>query len=333
MCNGAVGAQGIQGLTGAQGIQGIQGLAGTNGTNGSNGADGKNTLAKTTTEIAGANCTTGGVKIEYGLDANSNGTLDVSEINATLTKYVCNGAVGAVGATGAQGIQGLAGANGANGLNALIKTITEPSGANCTNGGTKIETGLDANGNGVLDVGEENASQTKYVCNGVGNSGGTSSFFDLKIPDGLMNVVKITNQNLPYTIPNGKNFLLREVYLSSTGLGSSIKCNDQNFLAPATCGATTQLFKLFGEGMQLTASFGDLCCVASPCFLLGNSCKVSGYLIDKIVTVIYQNTTYTVPSGYKFISYNFNSTQGDIPDIYNSLEDVPALTLGYIIPN
>jgi hypothetical protein len=29
--------------------------------------------------------------LEYGLDANNNGVLDVSEINATLTKYVCNG--------------------------------------------------------------------------------------------------------------------------------------------------------------------------------------------------------------------------------------------------
>ena len=109
---GAQGAQGIQGLTGSQGIQGATGAAGTNGTNG------QNTLVKTTTETAGANCTTGGVKIEYGLDANSNGILDVSEINATLTKYVCNGAVGltgAVGATGAQGIQGVAGPIGLTG--------------------------------------------------------------------------------------------------------------------------------------------------------------------------------------------------------------------------
>jgi hypothetical protein len=49
--------------------------------------------------------------------------LDVSEITATLTKYVCNGAVGltgAVGATGAQGIQGVAGPTGATGLQGPI---------------------------------------------------------------------------------------------------------------------------------------------------------------------------------------------------------------------
>ncbi len=181
-------------ITGAQGIQGIQGVAGangTNGTNGTNGVDGKNTLAKTTTESAGTNCTTGGVKIEYGLDANNNGTLDVSEINATLTKYVCNGAVGATGATGAtgaqgiQGIQGVAGANGSNGTNGtngvdgkntLAKTTTEAAGSNCTTGGVKIEYGLDANNNGTLDVSEINATLTKYVCNGaIGATGATGA--------------------------------------------------------------------------------------------------------------------------------------------------------------
>ncbi len=58
------------------------------------------------------------------------------------------------------------GVNGTSGLNALINTTTEPAGANCANGGTKIETGLDANANGVLDAGEINTLQTKYVCDG-----------------------------------------------------------------------------------------------------------------------------------------------------------------------
>ena len=175
ICNGTAGATGAQGpvgltgpqgLTGATGPQGVQGISGTNGTNGTNGLDGKNTLAKTTTEVAGINCATGGVKVEYGLDANSNNILDASEINATLTKYICNGTAGT---TGAQGIAGTNGINGQNGLNALIKTTVEAAGANCANGGTKIETGLDANSNGILDVVEVNTSQTQFVCNG--NSG------------------------------------------------------------------------------------------------------------------------------------------------------------------
>lgn len=58
---------------------------------GAAGVNGKNTLIKTTTESAGSNCTSGGVKQEYGLDANSNGILDASEVNSAMTKYVCNG--------------------------------------------------------------------------------------------------------------------------------------------------------------------------------------------------------------------------------------------------
>jgi hypothetical protein len=88
---GATGAQGPIGLTGPAGPQGIQGIQGLAGTSGTNGIDGKNTLVNTTTEPAGANCTSGGVKVEVGLDTNNNGVLDNSEINATLTKYVCNG--------------------------------------------------------------------------------------------------------------------------------------------------------------------------------------------------------------------------------------------------
>ena len=55
------------------------------------------------------------------MDANGNGILDAGEINATLTKYVCNGATGATGpqglagATGSQGPQGIQGVAGPTG--------------------------------------------------------------------------------------------------------------------------------------------------------------------------------------------------------------------------
>jgi hypothetical protein len=106
---GPIGPTGITGPAGAQGIPGLQGIPGTNGTNG------LNSLVKTTIESAGANCATGGVKLEYGLDNNTNGILDIGEINASLTKYVCNGAIGATGPTGATGPQGPIGITGATG--------------------------------------------------------------------------------------------------------------------------------------------------------------------------------------------------------------------------
>jgi hypothetical protein len=99
---------------------------------------------------------------------NGNGTLTFTYANGqTYITPTLSGIQGPIGPAGPQGVPGPQGVAGTNGLNALIKTTTEPAGSNCANGGTKIETGLDANGNGVLDAGEVNAIQTKYVCNGV----------------------------------------------------------------------------------------------------------------------------------------------------------------------
>jgi hypothetical protein len=100
------------------GPQGSAGAAGSQGQAGAQGANGLNALTKTTVEPAGANCATGGVKLEFGPDANANGILDAGEIVPALTKYVCNGAVGPqgpVGLTGATGPQGPTGVAGPQG--------------------------------------------------------------------------------------------------------------------------------------------------------------------------------------------------------------------------
>ena len=188
---GVAGPQGPIGLTGPQGIQGVAGPtgatgpAGANGTNGANGINGLNAATLTSVEPAGANCATGGVKLEFGPDVNGNGLLDAGEIVPVLTQYVCNGAVGAQGVVGPQGIPGVAGTNG---LNSLIKTTVEPAGANCATGGTKVETGLDANNNGVLDAGEVVAAQTTYVCNGAGGASG----FGFNSSHGYLNLANDT---------------------------------------------------------------------------------------------------------------------------------------------
>lgn len=71
-------------------------------------------LATTNTEPPGANCPTGGARLRFGLDANSNGVLEEAEIDATLTQYVC-GARGVEGPTGPAGPQGEAGPTGTPG--------------------------------------------------------------------------------------------------------------------------------------------------------------------------------------------------------------------------
>lgn len=124
---------------------GDPGSPGTNGTNGSNA------LVETVAEAAGANCPFGGTKVTAGVDANGNGVLDAGEIRPGGTTYVCNG----------------------KGTDSLVKTSAEAAGANCPFGGTRIETGLDANNNHTLDGSEINATLTSYVCNAA--PGGTIS--------------------------------------------------------------------------------------------------------------------------------------------------------------
>src|SRR4029077_17247309 len=71
--------------------------------------------------------------------------------------YVCNGAAGANGT------------EGSNGDNAVVVTATEPGGTNCAHGGVRIDTGLDTDGDGVID----GVPSTKYVCNGADGHDGS----------------------------------------------------------------------------------------------------------------------------------------------------------------
>ena len=72
-----------------------------------------NALVKTSVELPGINCPTGGLKVESGQDTNANGLLDLLEI--TSTRYVCNGAEGMPGPVGPMGPVGATGQGFANG--------------------------------------------------------------------------------------------------------------------------------------------------------------------------------------------------------------------------
>lgn len=67
---------------------------------------------------------------------------------------------------------GGSGGTGVNGKNALVKTTAEPAGANCANGGIKVESGVDLNGDNTLGTNE--ISDTKYVCNGSNGATGAT---------------------------------------------------------------------------------------------------------------------------------------------------------------
>lgn len=117
--------------------------------NGSSGENGSSAAIQTSAEPAGANCPDGGTKVEVLADG---------VVQESQTQYICNGS------------QGNPGEPGANGSNASIQTTAEPAGANCPDGGTKIEILVD----GVIQEG-----QTRYVCNGSnGRDGCDSGYHD-----------------------------------------------------------------------------------------------------------------------------------------------------------
>jgi hypothetical protein len=164
---GATGAQGPIGLTGAtgpQGPQGVIGLTGASGLQGQTGATGPQgpiglpgaTGAQGPIGLSGANGTNGLSAYQIWLNAGNAGTQ--AQFLTSLQ-----------GVTGAAGIAGTNGTNGVDGKNTLVNTTTEAAGANCANGGTKVEVGLDTNNNGTLDANEINSFLTKYVCNGASN--------------------------------------------------------------------------------------------------------------------------------------------------------------------
>ena len=211
-----------------------------NGANGQDGQDGENghsALVVTSDEV-GDNCAHGGIRLDFGLDSNDNGTLDAEELLSS--RYVCNGEKGADGENGktanvqttifedeqggctnggikvevlfdgvvqadqtqyiCNGANGQDGTDGQNGQNALVAT-SDADAAHCANGGIQVDTGLDSNNNGTLDADEIRTSS--YVCNGTNGTDGTNitnASVDSESFDGEQN--GCTNGGIKLTIHN-----------------------------------------------------------------------------------------------------------------------------------
>ena len=133
------------------------------GTPGAAGAAGINALLRLSAEVAGPACATGGTRVDGGADTNANGQLDVAEV--TSTRYLCNG---------------IAGSGGGAAMASLVTVTAEAPGSACLAGGRRLDTGLDSNGNGVLDAAELRSSG--FVCvgtTGAAGSAGASSLVAL----------------------------------------------------------------------------------------------------------------------------------------------------------
>jgi hypothetical protein len=142
------------------------------------GADGLISLIKISSESPGQNCVAGGTKIDTGIDKNRNKSLDTDEIQSTA--YICNGS---------------------SGINNLIKITDEQAGANCANGGYKIDSGLDLNKDGTL--GGSEVTKSVYLCNG---------------NDGLNNLMNVTVEPAGNNCANGGYKIQSGLDLNKDGL-------------------------------------------------------------------------------------------------------------------
>jgi hypothetical protein len=176
-------------------------------------------------------CPSGGIALQTGFDTNGNGVLDASEV--TATDKVCNGMNG-----------------GANGLKALIKTTTELAGNNCSNGGVKIETGLDNNSNGVLDASEVTSSN--YICNGT-NGTSTSA---IQSNNMYVKSYSVSNPTLSFACNGSASKQISDYYpIASNGTGTpSYSCTNESCSTQLYLGSTYT-----GQSSYSKASGGQFC--------------------------------------------------------------------------
>lgn len=108
----------------------------------------KNSITELVEEPKGENCSTGGLKIITGMDENNNEVLEENEIENI--QYVCNGTDGI---------------DGVDGQSSLLDVVELEAGDSaCVAGGYKVMSGMDLNGDSILDMTE--VQNVEYICNG-----------------------------------------------------------------------------------------------------------------------------------------------------------------------
>ena len=210
-----------------------------------------------------------------------------------------------VACSGSQGPAGPPGDAGPPGANALTSTSPEPAGANCADGGTKVEVGLDTNGNGVLDPSEVNQSATTYICNGSGKNalvstspepGGTNcQFGGVRIDTGVdtnnngtLDQSEITSTTYACnTAPSGSLSV-------TTGIVANIKPGD---VSTSTSNPITVRFTLkdsHGYPVDIAGKY-SINQPVSPSFALAYYTKDSNGNVQPLT--VYTQAAHAVPDG------------------------------------
>lgn len=167
------------------------------------------------------------------------------------------GEVGAQGPAGPQGVpgpQGAAGATGPEGPSARMVTQLELAGANCPNGGVRLEAAVDLNHNGVVDVGEVDPTSTQYLCHGANGTTGPQGPAGSTGPQGtpgaqaiygdgsagdltIESTAPLRNLAVGYgSLPQGANLMFRNVSINGVLIvasGTTIRATGDITIGPS----------------------------------------------------------------------------------------------------
>jgi hypothetical protein len=143
----------------------------------------------------------------------------------------------------------------------------------------------------------------------------------------------------PYTVPTGKNLYTTKITFSSSlrFCGAGVYANGSPIYyqndGGGPCGQITSndFYYLIGENMTVNVNLG---CIGNNSGDQGGGCpyrevNLEGFLVDKNVQVVFQNTNYIVPNGFTFVKFGGSLK----PNFYFPGQTVPANTNGFLVPN
>ena len=284
---------------------------------GADGADGSGgSLVLVSAEPAGSNCADGGTRIDVGPDGDDDGVLDPDEI--VSTSYSCDGAATA----------------------SLVEVNEEPAGVNCADGGVRIESGVDDDGDGVLDPGE--IDDTSFVCDAPGTSV-PFSIITAALPDDF--------STLPYeadiTAAGGTGGSYSWA-VTSGSLPPGLTL-DASGTPSTTLSGTPTMNGTFNFTVEVTDFFGQTASQALSVTFTAPPCsRGTGGLVGTTSTMLVVDSTFpsnvtglatdTSTSGYVYWVNDGSgfSTNGDLErfdKVTGVSEDVAALVPGLNLPD
>jgi hypothetical protein len=211
---------------------------------------------------------------------------------------------------------------GTNGKISLVKTSTEPIGANCAVGGTKIEAGIDNNNNNTLDATE--VTNISYVCNVDvnngwklnGNAGTTATDFigttdnkDLSIKTNNTEAIKIlANGNVGIGNPTPSSKL--SVIGGAAQPLVTIQNNNTSPLSYGTFSSSENGVGVFAQSLNGKALVGFTNSTTQPAAEFTNNLGAGVKITNNATNKPALDVTNT---GTNFLSYGINSfSQGGV---------------------